>query len=61
MAIDVTITGAKDSSADYDDARFLAADAGARMAISELYESGATIGNITEAIEGALDDAEAAE
>jgi len=58
--ISVTIDGALDSGAVYDEERFLAADAGARMAITNLYESGATIANIEEAVQGGLTDADGA-
>lgn len=61
MPIDVIVSGAKDSDAEYADESFLAADAGARMAIENLYGAGATIGNIQECVQGALEDAGAAE
>lgn len=58
MAIKVKIDGASDSSADYHDDEFLAADATARQAIADLYDSGASIANIQEAVQGGLEDAE---
>lgn len=56
MAITVKITGAKDSGVVYDDATFLQADSNAYDAISELYEAGATIENIQEAVARSLAD-----
>lgn len=57
MSIDVTITGAKDSPAEYEDQAWLAADATAREAIIGLYEAGGTIANVAEAVQGGLEDA----
>jgi hypothetical protein len=59
MAIQVTIEGAHDSHADFDDDTFIAADEAARSAIAHLYESGATVANVAEVVQGALEDAEA--
>lgn len=59
-SIGVTISGAADSQADYDDQSFLAADQAAREALVNLYEAGATVENIAEAVQGALADAGAA-
>lgn len=54
--IKVTIEGAKDSSEVYDDEQFLDADQAAREALINLYDSGATVANIAEAVQGALID-----
>lgn len=59
MPIKVTIEGAIDSWGEYDDDTFNRADAHAREAIIGLYESGAKIENIAEAVQGALEDADA--
>jgi uncharacterized protein (UPF0261 family) len=58
MAIKVRIEGARDSSADYDDEQFLAADATARQAIADLFDCGASVANIAEAVQGGLEDAD---
>lgn len=57
--ISVTITGAKDSEADYDDENFNRADERFRQAVADFYDAGAKIDNIEEAISGALEDADA--
>lgn len=56
--IKVTIDGARDSSADYDDDKFVAADQAAREAIANLYDSGATVLNVADAVRGGLEDAD---
>lgn len=59
MAIEVTIEGAMDSHADFDDDSYLQAEESARVAIAHLYESGAKVANIVDVVEGALRDADA--
>jgi len=56
MAIEVSILGAKDSTAEFEDDAYLQADSHAYDAISELYEAGATIENIQEAVARSLAD-----
>jgi hypothetical protein len=56
--IEVIISGVEDSSADYDDEVFLQADERARRAIAALYDAGAKVGNIAEAVQGGLEDAD---
>lgn len=61
MSIKVKIEGAADSEADYSEAGWLANDAALRMAVSEFFDTGATIENIAEAVAGGLEDSGAAE
>lgn len=56
--ITVQIEGVADSPADYDDDEFLRADERARQAITALYDAGAKVGNIAEAVQGGLEDAD---
>lgn len=55
--VTVEIEGAKDSSASYDDDAFLQADEAAYNALIGYYEAGATVANVKELIERALNDA----
>lgn len=56
--IEVIISGAADSSADYDEDTFLQSDERARRAIAALYDSGAKVANIAEAVQGGIEDAD---
>lgn len=55
--ITVTIEGVTDSTAEYNDEDWLAADASLRMAIDRFYQTGATVANIAEAVKGGLEEA----
>lgn len=59
--ITVSIEGAKDSDAAFDDDTFMAADQHAYDAVIALYESGATVENVGDCVQRALNDADAAE
>lgn len=58
--INVAITGVADSPADYDDDAFLRTDEAARQAIAALYDAGASVANVAEAVQGGLEDADSA-
>lgn len=57
MPIACRIEGAKDSEAEYSDQQWIATDQKFREVLIDFYDSGATVENIQEAVETALDDA----